>query len=285
MIWTTFLGGGAREVALDVDVDAAGDVHVSGSTDSLDFPLVHPAQPAPGGGGTPTPDGQSDNVDGVRRPGPVGRGGVPHIHVPRRQRGRDRARRGRRSRWRHLRRRPDPLVRLSNPQPDPAASRRVRRIRREGARRRGHVRVLDATRRHGDGRRQRHRRGRAGPSLGHRRHGIGGLPDRRSLPGVPQRHRPGGVRNRARGRWEIVAKSSYLGGTGDDRGVGIAVGADAAYVTGRSTHRRDSRGRTRSVARPAIATPSWPRSRRPPARSTTPRISAARHRTPVTPSQ
>jgi hypothetical protein len=63
VIWATFLGGGAREVALDVDVDGAGDVHVGGSTDSLDFPLVRAAQPTPGGGGTPTPDGQSDNVD------------------------------------------------------------------------------------------------------------------------------------------------------------------------------------------------------------------------------
>ncbi len=48
VVYSTFLGGNDRDYAVDVDIDAAGNVYVVGKTASPDFPLVAPTQGAIG---------------------------------------------------------------------------------------------------------------------------------------------------------------------------------------------------------------------------------------------
>ena len=48
--WTTCIGGSLDDVAFDVDVDLAGFVTLTGYTQSANFPLQNPLQPAFGGG-------------------------------------------------------------------------------------------------------------------------------------------------------------------------------------------------------------------------------------------
>jgi uncharacterized protein (TIGR03437 family) len=47
-IYETTLGGSVRADGTAITVDAAGEVYVTGSTSSVDFPLVHPLQSTPG---------------------------------------------------------------------------------------------------------------------------------------------------------------------------------------------------------------------------------------------
>lgn len=54
--YSTYFGGTRDEVPGAVAVDADGNLYVVGSTGSLDFPTVDPAQPEFGGGGTPNGD-------------------------------------------------------------------------------------------------------------------------------------------------------------------------------------------------------------------------------------
>ena len=49
--YATYLGGGGEDAGHAIAVDSSGDVYVAGATDSIDFPTVHAAQPAPGGHG------------------------------------------------------------------------------------------------------------------------------------------------------------------------------------------------------------------------------------------
>ncbi len=48
VVFSTFLGGDDRDYAVDIDVDAAGNVYIVGKTASPDFPLVAPTQDALG---------------------------------------------------------------------------------------------------------------------------------------------------------------------------------------------------------------------------------------------
>jgi hypothetical protein len=50
LLFSTFLGGGADDVASAVAIDAQGSAHVAGNTRSADFPVRNALQPTPGGG-------------------------------------------------------------------------------------------------------------------------------------------------------------------------------------------------------------------------------------------
>jgi hypothetical protein len=52
LVYSTYLGGGLGEGVSGLAIDAAGDVFVSGSTTSTDFPTAFPLQPAPLSGTT-----------------------------------------------------------------------------------------------------------------------------------------------------------------------------------------------------------------------------------------
>jgi len=52
LLESTYLGGGANDVATDLSVDPGGDVRVAGFTASRDFPLVNPVQTSYAGGFT-----------------------------------------------------------------------------------------------------------------------------------------------------------------------------------------------------------------------------------------
>ncbi len=54
IVYSTYLGGSDRDYAVDIDVDAAGNVYIVGKTDSADFPAVRPIQD--GLGSTDSPD-------------------------------------------------------------------------------------------------------------------------------------------------------------------------------------------------------------------------------------
>ncbi len=54
IVYSTYLGGSDRDYAVDIDVDAAGNVYIVGKTDSADFPAVRPIQE--GRGSTDSPD-------------------------------------------------------------------------------------------------------------------------------------------------------------------------------------------------------------------------------------
>src|SRR5580698_4421784 len=49
--YATYLGGAGEDAGHAIALDSTGDVYVAGATDSIDFPTVHAAQPAPGGHG------------------------------------------------------------------------------------------------------------------------------------------------------------------------------------------------------------------------------------------
>ncbi len=50
LVYATFIGGGGYDSGQAIAVDAEGNAHVAGSTDSPDFPTANAAQPAFGGG-------------------------------------------------------------------------------------------------------------------------------------------------------------------------------------------------------------------------------------------
>jgi hypothetical protein len=52
LIYSTYLGGSATDSALGLAVDAAGNAYVTGYTLSTNFPTANPVQPAPGGPGS-----------------------------------------------------------------------------------------------------------------------------------------------------------------------------------------------------------------------------------------
>ncbi len=52
LIYSTFLGGSARDSGFFLATDASGDAYVTGSTESTDFPTVNAFQASFGGGGT-----------------------------------------------------------------------------------------------------------------------------------------------------------------------------------------------------------------------------------------
>lgn len=49
LLYTTYFGGSRADLAYAIALDAAGDVYVTGDTQSTDFPLVNPVQAALGG--------------------------------------------------------------------------------------------------------------------------------------------------------------------------------------------------------------------------------------------
>jgi hypothetical protein len=51
LVYATYLGGSSFDQGTGIAVDAAGAAYVTGTTESSDFPTVHPVQPMPGGGG------------------------------------------------------------------------------------------------------------------------------------------------------------------------------------------------------------------------------------------
>lgn len=53
LVYSTFLGGSANDLASRIALDAAGNAYVVGATRSSNFPLMNPIQPAFGGGGDP----------------------------------------------------------------------------------------------------------------------------------------------------------------------------------------------------------------------------------------
>ncbi len=50
LVYSTYLAGGGNEFGTGIAVDAAGSAYVTGITNSLDFPTVNPVQPTLGGG-------------------------------------------------------------------------------------------------------------------------------------------------------------------------------------------------------------------------------------------
>lgn len=50
LVYSTYLGGSGFDSGLDVAVDSSGSAHVTGETDSTDFPTVNPLQPGNAGG-------------------------------------------------------------------------------------------------------------------------------------------------------------------------------------------------------------------------------------------
>lgn len=48
--YSTYFGGGGNEEGNSIAVDTAGNVYVSGFTDSINFPLANASQPTLGGG-------------------------------------------------------------------------------------------------------------------------------------------------------------------------------------------------------------------------------------------
>ena len=51
ILYSTYLGGGLDDTGSSIGLDAAGNIYLTGSTQSSDFPTVNPIQAAPGGGG------------------------------------------------------------------------------------------------------------------------------------------------------------------------------------------------------------------------------------------
>jgi Beta-propeller repeat len=51
LVYSTYISGSSFEVGRSVAVDAAGSAHVTGLTNSVDFPMVNPVQDTFGGGG------------------------------------------------------------------------------------------------------------------------------------------------------------------------------------------------------------------------------------------
>jgi hypothetical protein len=72
LVYSTYLGGSGSDGAAGISVDGAGNVYVTGQTDSADFPTAHALQPSLAGGGPDTfsSDGAGDafvaqlNADG-----------------------------------------------------------------------------------------------------------------------------------------------------------------------------------------------------------------------------
>ena len=50
LLYSSFLGGSQVDIGTDVALDAAGNIYITGSTSSLNFPLANPAQPAKAAG-------------------------------------------------------------------------------------------------------------------------------------------------------------------------------------------------------------------------------------------
>ena len=49
LLYTTYFGGSSADLGYAIVLDAAGDIYVTGDTQSTDFPLMNPVQPALGG--------------------------------------------------------------------------------------------------------------------------------------------------------------------------------------------------------------------------------------------
>ncbi|HST23984.1 MAG TPA: SBBP repeat-containing protein [Blastocatellia bacterium] len=50
LVYSTYLGGGGGDFGNDIVIDSNGNAYIAGATNSVNFPLVNPVQPAFGGG-------------------------------------------------------------------------------------------------------------------------------------------------------------------------------------------------------------------------------------------
>ncbi len=61
LVYSSYFGGSGDDYGNAIAVDSTGSVYIAGATNSTDFPLASPAQPAFGGGGVSCPSDQVPN--------------------------------------------------------------------------------------------------------------------------------------------------------------------------------------------------------------------------------